>query len=1380
MIDAQHEQPVTPGVNGTLSRPPSLRLTRLTLNGFKSFADRTAFTFDEAITGIVGPNGCGKSNLVDAIKWVLGERSSKSLRGKEMIDVIFAGSAGRKPAGLASVTLTFENPVLSEGVVPFGELEEEDSEDGEVGNADLAAPGSSGSATGSAAPSAREAAGEDDEPVESVLADRRRVRRPLPIDADEVSVERQLFRDGTSRYLINGRRARLRDIRDLFLDTGIGADAYSIIEQGKVDAMLLASPQERRTIFEEAAGIAKYKQRRIEAQRKLDRAEANLSRTREQLDSTERRLRIVRGQAAKARRFRELDGECSALRLAVAFDQYDEICQRLAALTSRLQALEVDRDRAHEDLASCEQAMQESELALSEAMGALRRIEDAVREGEHAGATARQRRQLGERAIEEASRQLELDRQRLHGAEALIGTLESDLSDQRGALAAIAERAAEAERALDEATTARGEAMAAIASTRHEREQARSRLAGMEREQQTLRSEADSIAHRLEELGSHCRRLDDRLTTLTRDREASASDQDSVRIALGRRGDVIAGLDREFAALSEKGEHLAGARRTRAERVDRLAGERLGLDARRATLDEMVRSRAGLAEGAKWVMERRDGGDGFAGVVAPLAELVETPSEHASAVEAALGSDLQALVTRSIVDGPTPEERAALPGRVRFLPLRGLGSSAEAVHPAPGAVPGSHLTPLRGLVRAQDGDESVSTLLDRLLVRTYLVEDLDAALLLAAGAFDGGVRFVTKAGEVLGEHGRVDAGPPGAEQGGGLIRRASELAELEARLGALTAELDGERDELERLDEAWGEVNAKRELVSSELAEQQRLLAGEQARLDRLDAELTRFDSEIASVREELGKARARGEEMETARGVRLEKADSLERLAVDQRTMLASLNQLLADLERRAEAAGERMSAAREEAGRANAERDGARRELSRLEQALDVARDSRQEHERHAEQARARHELHEATIREATEELARTEAVLLEARSGLDNARARAEEAQHARQRSGSALAGVRERSKLVERDWHGVEATRREFEVKRENLEERTVEDLRVDLAAEYPEYRMMMEDGAVARIDIPDAQARINVLRAEIGRLGHVNLDAIAEEGQLTEADEGLRAQLADLDEARGRLTDLIERLNTASRERFGEVFALIREHFGGADGMFRRLFGGGRAEVRLMGLVKEIEEADGTIRKVVTEQTDLLESGIEVIAKPPGKEPRSISQLSGGEKTLTAVALLMAIFRSKPSCFCVLDEVDAALDESNVGRFCQTVRAFTDQSSFIVITHNKKTMQMADHLYGVTQQERGVSKRVSVRFDHVAADGSFRVHEGEPERESPAASAPEETVASAVPASGHGASPPPTAKNGKGRPSGGLRRALAAMRENSDGPVGVER
>jgi chromosome segregation protein len=345
-----------------------------------------------------------------------------------------------------------------------------------------------------------------------------------------------------------------------------------------------------------------------------------------------------------------------------------------------------------------------------------------------------------------------------------------------------------------------------------------------------------------------------------------------------------------------------------------------------------------------------------------------------------------------------------------------------------------------------------------------------------------------------------------------------------------------------------------------------------------------------------------------------------------------------------------------------------------------------------------------------------------------------------------------------------------------VRRETLEERTNEELSLDLALEYADYRAVMAPGDVVRIDVPDALARANVLRDEIKKLGPVNLQAIDEETQLEERNDDLIAQVKDIDEARIRLATLIEKLNLASRERFGEVFTRIQHEFGGKDGMFRRLFGGGRAEVRLMGLVKEV---DG--QKVVTDQIDLLESGVEVIAKPPGKEPRSISQLSGGEKTLTAVALLMSIFRSKPSCFCILDEVDAALDEANVGRFCATVRGFTDLSRFIVITHNKRTMQAVDALYGVTMQERGVSKRVRVKFEQVGKDGS--ITPAEADVSGGQAEAPDNLAAPdelAAPMAIDAAPSEPPERRAPSRPTGKLRAALAAMREAEDAGRGTDR
>jgi chromosome segregation protein len=618
------------------------------------------------------------------------------------------------------------------------------------------------------------------------------------------------------------------------------------------------------------------------------------------------------------------------------------------------------------------------------------------------------------------------------------------------------------------------------------------------------------------------------------------------------------------------------------------------------------------------------------------------------------------------------------------------------------SLPASRLVSVRDLVGAKGTDAATESLLDRLLAETYLVESLDAALMLGAGPLAGrpGVRFVTRRGEVLDRLGRTDAGPAGAEQGVGLIRHHAELAELETGLAAITTRLDTERAALERLDASAASVQEQRDRVSGEIAEHRRALAGEQAKADRLRSDTDRLERDASAVRSEIERAAGRHEKLQATRTDKLGRVESLEGLIVEHRDSAETLGKDLADLQTRAEAASEQMSAAREDAGRANAQLDAAKREVGRLERALDDARHSRSEHERHADQARTRLEEHERTVEQTAGDLTAAEASLAEANSGLGSQRGAVEEAAGERTRVAETLHASRERARLVERDWHGVEASRRELEVKRESIEERTGEDLRIDLGAEHLEYRAVMAPGDVERVDIPDAQARINVLRGEIKKLGNVNLDSIAEEGQLAEADEELRRP--DRGPRRGprTLSELIDRLNTASRERFGEVFELIRENFGGQNGMFRRLFGGGRAEVRLMGLVKEVEDADGTVRKVVTDETDLLESGVEVIAKPPGKEPRSISQLSGGEKTLTAVALLMAIFRSKPSCFCVLDEVDAALDEANVGRFCDTVRAFTDMSSrFIVITHNKRTMQprgpsLRHHAAGARRVEAG--------------------------------------------------------------------------------------
>ena len=475
-----------------------MRLTRLTLAGFKSFADRTEFQFEDDVTGIGGPNGCGKSNGGDAIKWVLGERSSKSLRGKEMIDVIFAGSAGRKPAGMASVTLTFDNPVIERGA------------DGARGGPDAAPAG--GPSLTAEVPEGEGGEAEDDgldDPgrIESkVLDDSVRGRRALPIDADVVEVERRLYRDGTSQYLVNNRRARLRDIRDLFLDTGVGADAYSIIEQGKVDAMLLASPQERRVVFEEAAGVARYKQRRIESIRKLERTDQNLTSTREQLESTDRRLRLVKGQAAKARRFRELDEEYRA-RLAMAFDSYDEIRRRLEGLTSRLAALETDRADAAAAVVRLDAARQEGELARAEALDAQRALEQQRTAAMHTAESAAQRRSMLERTLAETRRRSEADQDQVARVEQHLAEVVRELEARAAGIGQCAEQLAASEQVLREATEGRARVLESLTEQQSALAQRRAAAAEIDRERTRLLASVQADERRLDSLREQAQRL---------------------------------------------------------------------------------------------------------------------------------------------------------------------------------------------------------------------------------------------------------------------------------------------------------------------------------------------------------------------------------------------------------------------------------------------------------------------------------------------------------------------------------------------------------------------------------------------------------------------------------------------------------------------------------------------------------------------------------------------------------------------------------------------------------------------------------------------------------------------------------------------------------
>lgn len=1222
-----------------------MRLAKVTVAGFKSFADPTEFRFDEPKTGIVGPNGCGKSNVVDAIKWVLGERSAKSLRGDAMLDVIFAGSAGRKPLGAASVTLTFDNPMVE------------------------------------------------------VEADQ---RRPLPIDTDQVSVTRRLYRDGRSEYLINDQKSRLRDIKELFLDTGIGAHAYSIIEQGKVDAMLLANPVERRNILEEAAGVARFKARKVEAQRKLERAEVNLVRVREQLASTERRLRIVKSQAEKARRFQELDARHRELRIALSLDQYHELRQRLEGLTSRIADLDAERKQLVQTLTDLEEAKQTAEINRHDIQSSQRDLEQRRLERIAARKHAEQRCEMTRRNIAEAKEHIESDRQQLRDLDERLEQLRRDLSSVEEQIAAAAEKVSDSERQVNDLSERRTERQEAVVEADDALSDASDAVNRTRQQQAQLESRLESVNTRLRGLDEQGQRLQKRVVQLEQERSetnASATRAEQQRVAAA---DEVAALeaqlddhDQQVAALGERQGRLA-------EQLADARHERASIQSRLHLLQEMHEAREGLDDAVKHVLDNLGRYHGVHGL---LADAIDTDRAHAPLVEAALGRNLNLLVADTPAAARQLAESGELPGAIDLVANDLRDADANACQPLPPAEAAARgVRPLLALVRASDhADRAVQ----RLLSSTAVAPSLDVALELSAAAMSGW-RFVTPAGDVVEPDGRMRLGRPGAAHHGsddGWLTRRIEMTELKGKLDELESHIERVSGELDELNSESEQARQRSRDIDQRLDQTRHRMVEAQYQHERLTNDIARIERELHTVENERQEIEQQLAEFTAERDDLDGSVEQLERTLEQQEQHATSCSEQSEAAHRELETVSEELTAARVELGQLSEKLESIRRERRHIERGVEEGARQRDLLTQQINRRLSQVDQYEASIADAEEEIAQCDTVLTDIAAQQNELDGKIEEAAQAVQDAADRLNHAREKRTHLDRDYYAVEMSRRELEVKRENLEERTLEELDVDLGQAYVPYRDERESEEAETFDRHEAEREADELRAEIKKLGNVNLDAIDEEQTLEQRNTDLIQQVEDIDSAVAQLTELIDELERASRTRFEQTFNAIRENFAGDQGMFRQLFGGGSADIYM------VPDENGRV--------DVLESGIEIKAKPPGKQPRVLKQLSGGEKSLTAVALLMAIFKSKPSPFCILDEVDAALDEANVDRFCHALDPFLDKSHFVIITHHKRTMRSCDQLYGVTMQERGVSKRVAVEVDEVGAHG--RIAESAVER-----------------------------------------------------------
>jgi chromosome segregation protein len=1259
-------------------RTAHMRLRKLILHGFKSFADRTEFLFDQPVTCIVGPNGCGKSNVVDATKWVLGEQSAKSLRGDAMLDVIFNGSGNRKPAGMAEVVLVFENPPNADGV------------------------------------------------------------RVLNLPSDEVAVGRRLYRDGTSEYTLNGHTSRLKDIRDLFLDTGVGVDAYSVIEQGRVSQLLESNPQQRRIIFEEAAGISRFKVKKKEAQRKLEKVDQNLLRVTDVVNEVDRRLRGVKIQAGRARTYQEYLGRLNELRLGYALQEFHKLHGELTRVSGEIEETGFRVDDVAGDLAKRQNELATGRDEAESVAGSKQRAEHELVEAQAAVRAAKQAQHYAEQQLAQIAEQAEnlaRDQKRAEERRAEVEAhavaeaesleaLTIELDAKRGEIGEKQESFKNGQLKLNDLVNQIEKNKQGVLDVMRKLAQVNSRLASIEIERK-------NIANMQQRQGDRRRQV----VTDTENAEKLAAElKAKIEATQSQIAERQAEQEARKAAAAQLGQQIKGL----TEQLGSAKEHRSGLLSRQKVLQDLEARREGVSDAVKKVLKERD--QKFPFVHGIVADLLRVDVEHAQVIEAALDGRDQWLVGESHEAIKAGEASlGSLSGRVSFVarvsnpsrlpeqpnpasPEHGLKTHATEM-PSTCYDWNQHPQRIRlaiDLVKVEPADAEIA---ETLLGQTVIVDTLDDALALHA-AGPAGWRYITRQSVAVEADGTIKAGPLGPSMG--LLSRRSELdaialqivetdaqiAELNEQLSHSSQQARDVESQVNDLRNAVYQLNTQRVELSSQNSQ-----VGD--RLNSLRRELPLLEKELHHLLEQTGKL-ADEEQRLTAQHGELDAnqhslQQQIEQFAQQQGQLVEQVKHLAEELTTCRVVLGqvqEKQLAARQQVERLRSQQQELAQQVERLAKSLAGITDKRSDAEVALQKGRHDEQSHAARVETLRDRVATLGGELQQLTARVKELTAKVE--------------SIRGLHGELEQKLHGLQLQQGELNVRREALVLRTQDELQLDVTVRYgevveaftaekeqnPEAAFAYDAGAT---DWDAVGREIKELKDKIQRLGNVNLDSIGEMDELEQRSAFYATQLEDLAKAKAELVSLIDEINRESGVRFEQTFAAVREHF---QHLFRKLFGGGSADVYLELEVEDTEATKaakeaavpGEPLPVLRKTVDPLDAGIEIIARPPGKKPVTISQLSGGEKAMTCIALLMSIFKSKPSPFCILDEVDAPLDEANNVRFGLIVQEFLDLSQFIIITHHKRTMQIGDMLYGVTMQEQGVSKRVAVKFDQVQQGG----------------------------------------------------------------------
>ena len=1222
-------------------------LKNLTVFGFKSFADKTALNFQPGVTAIVGPNGCGKSNVSDSVRWVLGEQSAKALRGGEMADVIFNGTDGRKPMGMAEVSLTL----------------------GGVAGENLRAAG-------------------------------------VEVAYDEVTLTRRIFRDGASEYFLNKVPCRLKDIQQLFMGTGVGRTSYSILAQGHITQILSSKPDDRRVIFEEAAGITKFKSQKKESLRKLEYTEQNLLRVADLIREVKRQIGSLQRQAGKARRYKQLSMELQHLETQLARHQFDVLLAEIAEKNVVAAQLRDEIETGSAGVLRCEDE--------------IKQLRERLMELEHEVSAQQQRGLELKGEIERHESRIQFNEERLRELEsqnsralADIAQAEERCSAAKDELATVQQHLSKSGAALTEHKLALEQKQAALGQVENDARQLQEALRAAQsaafaaaQDLSRVRNEITALdlqkqgnTIRLEKLSAEKVQLEEERTRLeTRLQEFTASVEVEKLNAQVRRGSVeqrqnrLRDLQGEIQASSTEQDQVLqqqAEKRSRLNVIEQLEYSREGFDAGPVAALRQSRS-----------------------VIGSLADKIRVPEQFVVAVENALGHHLQLVLTEQpesaqaiLADlsanktGRASVAALAIQQQADGKQLAFDGELAPATNgPAERNLEHGQIVPALSVVQA---DASVEKLLKSLLGRTFIASDLATATSQIQNGH-AGCDFVTLTGDLLSRHGVYTGGylngHGNPKAPASILGRKNQIAELQNLLaeiqervaeasrkrGALLAEqtelqasLQQAQTELREQEVAIatreGEFNALQnssrllnQKIETVVFEIQSLAAQEREGMEKRNALAAQLSELEARERAEQGKVSAHTGELENLRQQR----DAANAALTESKVALAAEEQLLASFRQQHQALEQRI---RELTQIVEQRRGEISTVVSRKEQAESEIQDSRGQIERLA------HERGQVSAQtaELLGQKNSQEADILSREENLRSQRGRLTEWQNQR---GSIEIELAQKNMSVQ---NLRERIQQKYHIA---LDDVRSECITITFADEgHPKIHTLTPEEMAASSAATDWNAvaqQIEALQKRLDEIGPVNLVAIEEYEETEQRYQFLTKQHDDLVSAKAQLLEVISRINTQTRQMFIETFDKIRENF---RAMFVEVFGGGKADL------------------ILVDENDVLESGIDIVARPPGKQLQSISLLSGGEQTMVAVALLFSIYQVKPSPFCLLDELDAALDEANINRFVKLLQRFINHSQFVIITHNKRTISMADVLYGVTMEEHGVSKIVSVKF-----------------------------------------------------------------------------